>query len=84
MFINEEAETIDKAVFYEWAKFYPKKSYPTWRGKVIHTNKARKFFYPEELSQNKYFQRLIYYLTLPYGQKDITQNYAAYSTLLFH
>ena len=38
--------------YFEWGKFYQKKSYPNWRGKVIHTNKSHKFFYPEELSKN--------------------------------
>ena len=27
------------------------KSYPNWRGKVIHTNKSCEKFYPEELSK---------------------------------
>ena len=35
----------------EWGKFDPKKSYPNLRGKVIHTYKSRKFFYPEDLPQ---------------------------------
>ena len=30
----------------EWGKFYA-----NWRGKVMHTNKSQKNFYPEELSK---------------------------------
>ena len=35
---------------FEWGKFYPK-ILCKLEGKVIHTNKSCKFFYPEELSK---------------------------------
>ena len=36
-----------------------KKNCPNWRGKVIHTNKSCKFFYPEKLSKENLIQRLM-------------------------
>ena len=62
------------------------KSYPNWRGKVIHTNKSRKIFYPEELSKtilSKVLLDLFYVTSYTKSNHPQINNYATYSTLLY-
>ena len=56
--ILQLTETSFKPGLFRYSKFYPKKSYPNWRVKVIHTNKLGKKYYPEVLS--KFFLSKMY------------------------
>ena len=50
------------------------KSYPNLRGKVIHTNKSRKIFYPEVLSKNFLSKIYVTYSILLFTQKQSPKN----------